>query len=305
MSKPIQRKTTITISLAEAAGIIGYGKTKQKNREDWTSVNDYLDADPFDDIMHGGYTEKSILDSHLSLPSGLNGADKLFPTAVALALEDAERDALASHIGNVRRKAIQENLEKISVPGEYQSADGDQISGVPAEVESVEVDTPKNEVRITIINPEHLINDIMNGHGSFAPECEPFLGSDDYVIKRTFIANAGDYFDVYGVSVYYNPDTHYAPAPTEEDFAEQLKFRLSELDNDEVAECIVDAVEAGRFEDWKDAIETASRISPGEMGSPKEILANYIIKFLTQRKSELDEKTSRVIQKINTEVLGC
>ena len=283
---------------------MGFGPSKSKSKggrsHDWTSTNEYLDADSHDDVFHNGYGANDLLKMDPSLPDGLDSALKLFPSEVAVALEDAERDALASYIGEKRRESITDNLEEISVAGEYQSKDGEMISGVCAKVVSAKVDTPSATVQVTIQNPEHLINDIMNGQGSFAPEFDPYEAASDDDIKSAFVANAGDYFDVYGQSVKYFVDDRHSPNIDESSFAEDIRQRIGELSLMEVAEAVIEAVEAGRFDSDVVAIDAAFKLVP-DTASTMRRLAVEVIMLLDERSARVKGETSARINSINND----
>jgi len=263
---PIQREVTIELTLKEAAEALGYG--------DWAKENDYLDADPHEDVHHSGYSAKDA--ANWNDPKGMDGATSIFPEAVVRAVEDAERDGWAAAIGEARRDAIKDALELIQVAGEYQSGDGDMIGVKSAGVKSAEIDTPANKVTVMIENPEHLINDLMAGLGQFSPEMDPYTAEDDDKIKRMFIQYAGGYFDIYGdrkpsgeLGSQFSPDTN-------DDFmAEQCKVYIDEMSVDEIAEAIADAVDSGRVDSEAEAITMAVKLS----GENKKAIAQALKKM--------------------------
>src|SRR3990167_7031691 len=55
--KPIEHEVTISLTLKEAAGALGYLSGKNK----WDVMNDYFDADDHDDVWHQGYSAKDAL----------------------------------------------------------------------------------------------------------------------------------------------------------------------------------------------------------------------------------------------------
>ncbi len=227
--KPILRTTKITVTLVEAAKALGH--------EDWAYNGDYLDADPFDDVNHCGVSREDALNANL--PSKYSGIEKLLPFVVARALEDADRQAVAGALGDARRDALVETFEKIGTVGEY-PWDGGFVTlpkGEEPGVQSASLDTPNATMEIVIKNPEHLINEIVNGVGMFAPELNPYEPASDSEIKSYFLKYASDYFDVFGGSKAEVNDRAVDNAyPEDVDVMDALNFHLSEMSVKEVVE---------------------------------------------------------------------
>ena len=280
--KPIEREVTIKLTLKQAAEALGF--------DDWAKMNDYLDADSYDDVSHAGYSADDV--ENFDSPKGLDGAIKIFPTQIAIALEDAERDAYAAAITRERHRVIEQAFEKIQPTGEYQSGDGEMISVRGCGIESCTVDAPKDEVILKINNPEHLINDIMAGVGLVAPELDPYTAASDEEIKSGIMSTADDYFDVYGDR---KPEVSDRIEPGLDDsfYAEQAKFRVSEMSTDEIADAVIDAVDSGRIEDEQEAIALAAELS--------ERKKSEIAKAVKAKHSESAEKYSKRASSVREE----
>lgn len=251
--KPIKRKVTIKLTLKEAAKALGY--------DDWAKTNPYLDADDYDDVYHEGYSAKQISDIDPTEPAGLEGVNALFPHEVARALEYSERQAIASAVSKERHDAICEAFEKISPTGEYQSSDGEMISVRGCSI-SCNLDVPKDEVTLEIENPEHLINDIVAGVGMYYPPFDPYEEASEAEIKSQIISNIDGYFEVYGERKPTGElDSRYLPDVKKEDYEDILRDGLGNLTVDDIAECVVDAVDKERIEDEKEAIELAAKLT--------------------------------------------
>lgn len=254
--KPIEREVTIELTLREAADALGY----LSGRDAWKIQNDYLDADSFDDVWHDGYSVKNV--QSFFEPKGMDGVAKIFPYALARAAEDSERDGYAAAITKARHQAIEDSLEKIDVTGKYMSGDGEMIAVKGAAVTKVVMDVPGNKVEVTIKNPEHLINDIVNGVGMFAPELDPYEKASDEEIKQGFINVAGDYFSVYGESKSSAElGSQFQPDRDEDFYKEVAENEIAEMSIEEIAEAVVDAVDDGRIKDEKEAGKLAAKLS--------------------------------------------
>lgn len=251
VAKPVQHTATITCTLKEVAEALGY--------DEWVKDSDYLDADSMDDVWHSGYSAKDVQNVHT--PQGMDDVEKIFPSQVAMALENAERDSLAAKIGEARRDTLKEALEKIQPTGEYQSGDGEMISVRDCGVRDVSVDTPKNEVKITIENPEHVINDLVAGRGTYSPELDPYVEASDEEIKSGFLATCGDYFEIYGERKPEPSDRLDAAGIDDNFFKEEIDYRIGEMSIDDIAESVVDAVDAERIESEEEAIALAAKLS--------------------------------------------
>lgn len=222
------KKNTFKVSLSSLAKIFGYE----------------LEVDPFEDVHHSGYSKKSILGMNLNLEKKFENVDKLFPFTVASVLEGLERDAFAVAIKKERISALVSALEKIDLIGggaEYIDLNGRMISE-KAGVQSVDVDEESDLLSITIINPVHLINAIINGVGLYVPD----LSEDDsHDSIQSKLHHLKDYFSVYGES---KPDgelsSQYSPNINDDDFNSSLEAQISCLTREEVSEAIKDSIES-------------------------------------------------------------
>ena len=285
--KPIEREVEITLTLKEAAEALGYLSGRNK----WKIMNDYLDADEQEDVWHNGYSAQDV--QRFSTPKGMDGAELIFPNQLAMAAEAAERVGLAREITKERYNCIEQAFENINPAGEYMSGEGEMISIKSSTgITSCTVDAPANKVTLKIKNPEHLINDIVNGVGIFSPDIDPYEAASSDEIKKGIINVAGDYFEVYG-ELKPEVSDRFDAYPDDDVYSEELKLRISEMGVDEIADAVIEAVDDGRVEDEKDAIELASKLSKV---STKEISRAVIAIHkkealnLTQRAKDLGKK---------------
>lgn len=263
--KPVEHEVTIKMTIKEAAQALGY----LSGRDAWKPMNDYMDADPYDDVYHDGYSAKDVQDWHE--PKGMDGVNKIFPGAVALAAEAAERDGYAAAITKARHKAIEDAFEMINPSGEYMSGDGEMVSVKSGTgITSAKVDAPKDEVTIVVKNSEHLINDIVNGVGMFSPELDPYEKASDEEIKKSLINVLSDYFDVYGdrKPSAELPD-HFTPDVDDEFMKTEIEFHIGEMSLEDIAQAVIDAADEGRLDTEKEAAKVATKLTGKKM---KEIM---------------------------------
>lgn len=250
----ILRNLTLTFSLAEIAEALG--------KKEWAEQNEYLDADSRDDVYHNGYSASDVKNFREVIP----GVNALFPREVAIASEDAERDAYASAITSARHKFLKETLEKVSdLSCEYNGEDSHgnaiMVSDVKGGILEVILDVPNHQVVVIIQNPEHTLNTIIEGMGRFyATEIKTDVQANPEELHSRFLSCIGDYFKVYGVGMAYMPD-RLDPDVNDEFLRSELKFKIGELENWEIAERIIDSVENGSFDTVARAIEVASSIT--------------------------------------------
>lgn len=255
---------------------------------DWAKYLKYeLEVDSYDDVYHNGYSAKDVRNMNLRLPAELDQADKIFPHAVARALEDAERDAYAVDIRKYKINAIKESLEKIDLSGggaEYQHASGDMISA-KAGILEVEIKEDEDLILMTILNPEHLINSVINGMGYFAPD----LSTDEPATEAEInskIHNLADFFNVYGerqpsgdLPSQYFPDTN------DEYFGSLLKENVENLTLSEVAEAVKESIEEEILEP-KEALDLAHKYT----GIQPALISNEILEGLNSEVIEWTKK---------------
>tara|TARA_Y100000034_G_C6910321_1_gene424382 strand:+ start:7678 stop:8508 length:831 start_codon:yes stop_codon:yes gene_type:complete len=230
MSKVIDRKITLEFDLEELAKDFGYN----------------LEVDEYEDVYHNGYSKKDLSNFDLDLPEKYQDLEKIFPDPVCIALESAERAAWASYIRKQRIEALEECLEKIDLgnAAEYNSCDGVSVSA-HAGISSANVNEDENKVSVTIINPEHLINAIVNGMGYVYPDLPALTESSNEEIKARF-HNVKDYFEVYGESKPSGyADNRYSPSIDNNYLSEELEFRVGELTLDDVVEAVKDSIAEG------------------------------------------------------------
>ncbi len=227
--RTVQREITIILPLEETARDFKY----------------QLEFDSYDDVYHEGYRKKDIKDLYLSLPQEYEFVHVLFPGVVAQALEDCERNSWAAKMRKTSLEALKEALEKIDLLGggaEYLDLNNQSISE-KAGITNVEIDETNDQISITIINPEHLINAVISGVGYFSPDLDAYEEASMDEIKRRF-HNLERFFDVYGESKpTAEVSSQWTPDVDEESFKEEIKFRINELTVPEIAECLKEAKE--------------------------------------------------------------
>jgi hypothetical protein len=92
------------LTLPEAVKALGY---------DWKSINEYLDADEYDDVWHSGYSKEDALRMDVV---GMDDVEKIFPISVAVAVEAAERQAIAGDIRKNRIDTLIDAFDKFMLP---------------------------------------------------------------------------------------------------------------------------------------------------------------------------------------------
>lgn len=264
MSEPINHKIKLKLSLSTVAKDFGYN----------------LEVDSYEDVFHDGYSAKDIKNMNLNLGK-LDGVDKIFPQAVSLSLESAERDAYAAAIRDVRIEAFKQALEKIDLTGgyaEYQEEGGQMISA-KAGILSVEINEKEDEIEVEILNPEHLINTIISGRGYFASDLPAFEKASTEEITQKF-HHLKDYFQVFGERLPSGDlSSQYSPSINDDYFNEILKEQIENLSLDEIVDSILSIVE-DEDEDILDTVQEAKKY------------VNYSLEEI--KKSVLEKKTSQV-----------
>lgn len=224
------REVVLNLKLSQVAEDFGY-KTE---------------SDQYEDVYHNGYSSDDVRFMDLSLPKGMDNLNMYFPYIVAQAMESLERADYAREILNQQMSALEECLLKIDLSGggaEYQDMNGNFISA-KAGIKSVDINRFDDTISITILNPEHLINTIINGVGMFAPDLptdEP--ASIDELAKK--FHNLKYFFDVYGESKLKGEvSTQYSPSINDEDFEQELSDLLSSITLEEAGQAVLDLVDA-------------------------------------------------------------
>ena len=218
-------------------------KAKLSDVANWLGFTN-IDHDEYDDVYHSGYSSKDA-ETMDNIPSRFEPIKHLILPEIAEAHEQADRLAIVAELDEATRNAIKESLEKIEVVGEYEglSSEGVEVSvSCPSHVSSVEILLEEGEefVLIEIVNPEHLINDLINGQGRFYPHEIPVdVASDKEVQGRLHFL--GEYFEIYGESKGYMGDRFDGSTKwCEEDFEDCLTGKLFELGVDDWVQKICD-----------------------------------------------------------------
>jgi len=263
MLKKNNRSVELEFDLTELAQSFGYN----------------LEVDSFEDVFHNGYSKAEIRKS-VSLSKDLDKAPILFPYLVGQVIEDAERDAYAVAIRNARINALVETLEKIDVGTvEYQSLDGTWITKMKARIESASVDPKENKIKVTVLNPEHLINTVISGVGMFAPDLSIDEPESEAQLKAKF-HNLTDFFDVYGITKASDElGSQYSPSIDDNYVEEQVRERLLSLENQEIADAVKDVVEDEELTPGE-ALEIAVELTK----CSKEEIKSLILKSLDTKK---------------------
>jgi hypothetical protein len=219
-----------------------------------------IETDAQSDCFHSGYSADQIIKMKLSLPTELANVDKVFPHAVAHALEDAERDAWAAAARKFRLQALKESLLKITLTQlDYTDINNNTIKSSGG-ILYVHIDEVNDEITLEMHNPEHLINAIVCGNGYMT---EPLSSTEEESPEKiaTTLHNLHKFFDVYGERLVAGEvPSQYSPDTDEEFFHSEVKHRISELDIQEVAKNVRNAAEKTDLE-MKDIVQIASNLT--------------------------------------------
>jgi len=193
-----------------------------------------LEADSFDDVYHGGYSKKDVLNQNLYFSKKMDDVEKLFPLEVGMEMENLERANIADAIVQARIDGLKDSLEKIQISNK-------------CGVESVSIDQSTNQIIMVINNPVQLINTIVDGVGLISADLTEDSSISDI---EASIHNIWDFFKVYPESpASFYLDDRYTPDCNSEDLEENLAFRLKELSIEEVAEYVKECLESSRLDE--------------------------------------------------------
>lgn len=256
--KGVQRTVTITVPLDMMAKALGYE----------------ISADPYDDVYHNGFSSKDIQNDDLDLPRKYDDINKIFPSQVAMALEDAERDAYASAILKKRLSAVEEACQLIGGSMEYQDGETGGFISTDASVESADADLENNTLTLTIKNPEHLINGIVEGVGMYGAPLPTQEAADEKEIKE-YIHNIADFFEVYGErkpAGYLNE--RWSPNIDKNYLESLLEGAFDDVSPEDAGAAIVEAVDNEFVDDDATAIEMVAKA----LGKPAAELEGEVAK---------------------------
>lgn len=221
MKKPILRTEKFEMKLSEAMRSFGFK----------------YDYDPYDDIFHEGYRNNQAKEIYDTVKEENGGEDlkEVFPSIVTGALEDVERCNLANKLFEKAKEATLDNLKKICVHAKYVGIDSDGEEFPVSEVgEILEATCEDNEtIVLTISNPEHLINDIIDGAGQFYPH-EILVDVPQTAEVQSRLHWLRCYFGVYRESYTSEVSVDYSDH-SEDDFNEMVRERIDMMENEEIA----------------------------------------------------------------------
>jgi hypothetical protein len=266
----IQRNTTLTISLSKFAEDFGFK----------------IDFDEYDDVYHNGYIKSDLKNLNLILPEKYKNLDKILPTIVCQALEDAERMGYTSAMKRASLKALSLTLLKIDLSGggaSYQDQNGNQFDE-KASITDIQINTASDEIVISINNPEHLINAIINGVGQFYPDLDPNVeASNPDLIAR--LHHLKDFFTVYGENMVSIPD-RIEPDFSDADFIGALDNALSDVSIEQIVNDIRNSANAGINLTRQELISFVSKITEIDESSIK----NSIIELIKDEEDTLKKE---------------
>lgn len=241
----IKRNVTLTTSLSKFAEDFGFK----------------IDFDEYDDVYHNGYRKSDLKDLNINLPEKYKNLDKILPTIVCQALEDAERIGYTRAMRRSALKAFSLTLLKIDLSGggaSYQDQNGNQFDE-KASVTDIQINTSSDEIVLSINNPEHLINAIINGVGQFYPDLDPNVeASNPDLIAR--LHHLKDFFNVYGENMVLMPD-RIEPDYSDSDLIESLDNLLSDVSLEQITNDIRNSVNADINLSRKEIINFVSKIT--------------------------------------------
>lgn len=268
----IQRNVTLTLSLSKFAEDFGFK----------------VDFDEYEDVYHEGYKKADLKNLNLNLPDKYKHLDKVLPSIVCLALEDSERMGYTMAMRAAALKALSLTLLKIDLSGggaSYQDQNENQYDE-KASITDVTINPNQDEIIITINNPEHLINSIVNGVGRYYPDLDPQVeASNSDLIER--LHHLKDFFNVFGENMVSIPD-RIEPDYSEETFVDALDNLLSDISLPQIGKDLryisMDHVSLSK----KEVIDFVSKITSIDVRLIKDSVCDLIQSEESLIKKELD-----------------
>lgn len=192
-------------------------------------------TDPNDqDILHYGYDSNEVSKMDLLMPDKYSNIQKHFPEIIAQVLEDYDKIMYSKKIYDLTLSAIEENLKKVEIVNKgasYTYVNGDHIAE-NAGVLDVFIDKQSLMVQITINNPEHLFNAILDGVGFMTDVISPYEpASDSLLLSNVEVFNL--FFKVYSSSKKI-PElpNHWIPSNNEEILSTLIQNELDQYDKE-------------------------------------------------------------------------
>jgi hypothetical protein len=253
------------------------------------------DYDPYDNVYHDPISTQEIQDTDLGkFPDELS---KYLPFVVSQSLEHSNRMAICACMEDGAKSVILEALEKISVPGEYMGhgSNGDQVSvSCEAYVKSADLDdNDSSNVVLEIVNPVHLINDIISGVGqSFFTE----LSVDEYDRTKveSMLHNITDYFEVYEGACLEPSDHSWASYFDKDFFVECIDEMISDLTTEEISCEIMDSARTKEeFEEALSVIKEAISLSSSPL-DPSKLEEDVRTECSRLAKKDFDENIKKI-----------
>lgn len=226
MTKPVTRTAIITVPLPDIARALG--------KKDWDSVNEYLDVDYYDFGSDYNFAKD------VSKGSEMHIFAKYCPRILNRAYDYAYNSVISNDLSKQRRAWIEKAMNLIEITNvDYQgmSSKGESfpIENISAKIVSAECDGPN--LRVEILNPEHLLNAIISGMGYFYPEeILADVALSENKLCSYFTSNIGDFFKVFSELPYSDFGSNVYPDNKE------IKEFLKEMDMDDISSDIASKV---------------------------------------------------------------
>lgn len=268
----IQRNITLTLPLSQFAADFGFK----------------IEFDEYSDVYHNGYNKSDLKNLNLSLPEKYKNLDKILPSVVCLALEDAERMGYTSAMRKSALKALSKNLLKIDLSGggaSYQDQNGNSYDE-KASITDVQINSANDEIAISINNPEHLINTIINGVGHFYPDLDPNKeASNSDLISR--LHHLKHFFNVFGENMVDIPD-RIEPDYSDSALIDAIESQLSITELESIIADVRNSANQNIGLSRKELISFISKITSIDESLIKDAIIDLIKSQEDSLKKELD-----------------
>lgn len=229
---------------------------------------------PYEDV----FFDISCLNiSDIDVPEKYEKLKKILPHKVLAAIEGVEREGYVEAANREARRCLEESLEKIEVVGEYIgfNSRGEEVYvACPARVISAKIE--EDELVLEIENPEHLVNDIINGVGGiYAHKILVDQVNEEVLLDR--LDWITEYFSVYG-DRYSTMSDRIEPVVSNQDLLESyLESELEVIEEDEIADGLFEYADCPEdFNGWGFDAEKLKKKVSDLIGEQKALLDKRI-----------------------------
>lgn len=203
-----------------------------------------------------------VSDLEWAIPSEFDGAAKYFKEAVRSAAYSEAESSAQDFILSQEISYVESLYDGVSADESYEYMTDEGMQVIKAPESSVQAAINHEHATITIVNPEHLFNRIIDGVGAVPADINPYEEMTEEQVKAQ-LGTLSSFYDVYGGKPKQSSDGSGSADFSKDYFQDSLKTALSIMTKEEAV---------SEFKDWAGSLEAGESASEDDAKEAAEIL---------------------------------